>query len=126
MIRSGGYIFTEDFFWIDGQGPFTETETQKLQEDVFCKGSELQTREQLVAQLEECGFEDIQFQDKTADWTKFVGTRLAAHNSDESKTRFVGVHGEQTHADLGKFYTTMAELFGAGRLGGVRYWAKRK
>ena len=37
----------------------------------------------------------------------------------ESATRFVGVHGERTWDDLGKFYTAMNRLFAGGRLGGV-------
>ncbi len=61
MLKPGGMIFVEYHFQIF---LFLAAKTESLSEDVFAK--ELPTRKEYTSRLEESGFRNIQFHDKTS------------------------------------------------------------
>ena len=80
--------------------------------------------EQYVADLAAAGFEDVEFEDVTAEWAPFVSSRAAAFiAASERNTR---VHGAVVAAELERFYATVDGLFGSGALGGVRITATKR
>lgn len=118
LLAPGASMIVEDFF---ERQPFTANEEASLQNDVYC--SSLPTREAYVKSLEKAGFCDIQFEDKTADWTVIVTER---HNQFvKSKEAFVEAHSLATYETLLSFYRAVSDLFNGGNLGGVRIVAKK-
>jgi sarcosine/dimethylglycine N-methyltransferase len=71
----------------------------------------------------DAGFERVDLEDVTADWTAFTAERLAAFRSD--RDRLVRVHGEEVADGLEDFFATMAGLYADGVLGGARITASR-
>ncbi|KAL9188018.1 hypothetical protein ACHAXT_006396 [Thalassiosira profunda] len=119
MLKPEGVLFVEDFYC---KSPFSEAEVESLSRDVFCK--ELPTKEGYTAHLEASGFSDIQFIDKSSEWTSYVTERLEMFVANRSK--FESVHGEPTYLSLLDFYKAVAALFLGGNLGGVRIIAVNK
>lgn len=120
MLRPGGKMYVEDFYRIGP--PFSEAEARSLKVDVYCE--KLSTREQYVTTCEGAGFEEVEFEDKTADWTAFVCERLVAFRA--GRERFERVHSDATYAKLLHFYEAVERLFRGGHLGGVRLKATKK
>lgn len=119
MLKTDGTLFVEDYY---RRSSFTEAELKSLSTDVFCK--DLPTREEYIAALETAGFDNIQFIDKTKEWTTFVTGRLATF--ERNKETFISSHGEPTYTSLHYFYKSVVTLFVGGNLGGVRIIASKK
>lgn len=119
MLKSGGHLYVEDFYC---RSPFSTAEVESLSKDVFCR--ELPTREEYISHLEASGFCDIQFTEKSSEWTSYVTERLEMFISNRSS--FEKVHGEPTYLSLLDFYKAVATLFTGGNLGGVRIVAKKR
>lgn len=111
-------MYVEDYYMRE---PFTSSEIESLEKDVYCNN--LPTKEEYIKAIESSGFEEIVWEDKTADWTKFVQERLSSFRAD--KKRFVDIHGEATYERLLHFYNSTVALFEGGHLGGVRLRAKK-
>ena len=69
----------------------------------------------------DAGFERVDLEDVTSDWTAFTAERLAAFRDD--RDRLVRVHGEEVADGLEDFFATMAGLYADGVLGGARITA---
>ena len=69
-------------------------------------------------QLEDCGFENIEFEDLTNTWTQWTIARRDRFlaNSEEH----IRMHGDQVYRNMETFYNTVASLFLGGRLAGAR------
>lgn len=120
MLKSdGGKIFADDFFMLN---PFTKEQERSLKEDVYC--ADLPTRDQYIKQLEDCGFHNIRFEDRTDAWTKYVNDRVKEFVS--ARERFESIHGRPTYDHLLDFYAAVTNIFNSGNLGGVRIYAEKK
>ena len=119
MLKAGGTLFVEDYY---RRSSFTEKELESLSTDVYCQ--DLPTQEEYIAAIESSGFDNIQFIDKTKEWTSFVTDRLAKFEGN--RETFVSSHGEATYDSLHYFYKAVVSLFAGGNLGGVRIIASKK
>ena len=111
-------MFFDDYY---KKGPFTEAEEKSLAEDIYSAG--LPTKEEYIAALEAAGYTEIQWMDKTNDWTAFCQQRFAGFQA--GKERFVRVHSEATYENLLFFYQAVVRVFEGGHLGGVRCRARK-
>ena len=119
MMKAGGTLYVEDFYC---KSTFSDAEVKSLSEDVYC--NDLPTREQYISHLESAGFCNIQFIDKSLEWTEYVNDRLGRFQSN--KPSFEQVHGEPTYQSLLHFYSAVASLFNGQSLGGVRIIAEKE
>ena len=118
MLKRKGTLFVEDYYC---RSSFTDAELISLSSDVFCR--DLPTKEQYIVVLKSAGFDDIQFIDKTKEWTAFVTDRL--EKFEASKETFISLHGQPTYSSLYYFYKSVVTLFDGGNLGGVRIIASK-
>ena len=116
-LLSGGGLYAEDFYL---RAPLTAEERRLLRDDVYC--SHLVDRGRYVEELEQAGFETIEFEDRTETWCRFVTDREIQFI--EGRDAFIAEHDEPTYEALAGFYRTMRTLFSGGRLGGVRVHAR--
>ncbi|NKI34504.1 methyltransferase domain-containing protein [Wenzhouxiangella sp. XN79A] len=116
-LRDGGGLYVEDFYL---RAPLTDDERRLLHDEVFC--SHLVDRERYVEELGEAGFEDVEFEDRTATWQEFVIDRQ--QRFDRQREAYVAEHDRPTFDALNGFYRTMRTLFAGDRLGGVRVVAR--
>lgn len=121
ILKPGAKLYVEDFFRRGDD--FTKEELRILQDDVYCDGNELPSREEYIAELEAAGFSDVQFEDLTETWTKFCDDRFAIWK--QGKSRIERVHNEATFRDLSHFYDAIVRLWHGGNLGGVRVVATK-
>mmetsp|Transcript_19364 Transcript_19364/g.32102 ORF Transcript_19364/g.32102 Transcript_19364/m.32102 type:complete len:305 (-) Transcript_19364:367-1281(-) len=117
--REGGKLFCDDFFLLN---PFTSEQENSLKNDVYC--TDLPSRKEYIQLLEDCGFHNIIFEDRTGPWTAYVNERLKEFVAN--RERFEGIHGEPPYEHLLHFYTAIVNLFNSGSLGGVRITAEKK
>jgi len=115
-LGPGGRIFTEDF--TKRREPSAE-DWAALKEKVLCPY--LPTAETYAAQLAAAGFEVLAIEDMSESWTAFTAERHAAF--EDARPRNLGVHGPEITAGLADFYGTVADLYGRGVLGGLRFVA---
>ena len=118
MLKAGGSIFIEDYYCLSS---FTESEVKALAEDVYCK--DLPSKEEYISALKESGFHNVQFIDKTKDWTAYVNERVEVFISN--RHNYEKIHGEATYLSLLHFYTSVSKLFKGQHLGGVRIIAEK-
>lgn len=115
-LRPGATIFIDDYM---ARGPFSADESAALAETVYC--THLPDRSSYVADVERAGFVEVKVVDKTADWTAFVVDRLDRFRS--ARVDLIERYDEPTVDSLDHFYSTVADLFRAGNLGGHRLTA---
>lgn len=118
-LRSGGSLFIEDYYC---RSPFADAEVESLSDNVFCR--DLPTREEYISHLQAAGFHNIQFMEKSSEWTAYVTDRLEKFVGN--RPDFEKIHGEPTYLNLLHFYQAVAELFLGQNLGGVRIVAEKK
>ena len=70
-----------------------------------------------VAELEGCGFVDIEATDLSVPWTAWCHTRSEEYNLTEAEA--VALHGRETFEARRHFYAEVARLFAGGRVGGA-------
>jgi cyclopropane fatty-acyl-phospholipid synthase-like methyltransferase len=68
------------------------------------------------------GFADVQMDDVTAEWTEFTASRLAMFRA--ARARNLDVHGAGIVEGLDDFYSTVASLFQAGAIAGLKIVAR--
>ena len=109
-LKVGGRIYIEDYYQ---RKPLTDDERAKLRNLVAC--TFLPTKSEYSATVAEAGFDAIEFEDVTEHWRDILVTRAKKYKSKKDKS-----------PDLEKFYDTVAELYVAGNLGGVRLTAAKR
>ena len=109
-LKVGGRIYIEDYYQ---RKPLTDDERTKLRNLVAC--TFLPTESEYSATVVEAGFDAIEFADVTEHWRDILLTRAKKYKAKENKS-----------PDLEKFYDTVAELYVAGNLGGVRLTASKR
>lgn len=117
-LQPSGLMFIDDYYVRE---PLTAEDRAALDRDVFC--SYLPDLETYVRDVQGGGFTEVSVVDKTADWTSFVTDRYATFSA--ASDMLVDRYDAETVASLNSFYATVADLFAAGRLGGVRLTARR-
>ena len=117
-IKPQGFLYIEDFSKLN---EFTKREQQDLESKIFCKY--VPTVDEYIGQVKAAGFKDVQIEDMTSGWTKFVRSRLDAFRA--SHDRNLRVHGQATVDGLDDFYATMTSLYEGGNLGGIRLIARK-
>ncbi|EEC44802.1 predicted protein [Phaeodactylum tricornutum CCAP 1055/1] len=118
LLLPTGCMIIDDFY---ERQPFTEAEKASLNQDVYCQN--LPTKGCYMETLRQSGFTDIDFQDKTKDWTDFTVSRFQTFQA--SREVFVNRHDEGTYDRLHHFYAAVATLFQSGHLGGTRIVARK-
>ncbi|KAL7916225.1 S-adenosyl-L-methionine-dependent methyltransferase [Trichoderma velutinum] len=108
-LKPGGKIYIEDFF---ARTTFSQDAEDKLRDLLFCPY--LPSQDQYIRDLTNAGFRDVQFEDMSEEWTKFVHER-AANNRQKGTTE----------APLTLFYDTVDVLFSSRQLGGARITATK-
>ena len=118
LLKANGTIFIEDFTKL--REPEV-AEWDLLQEKVLCPY--LPTGEEYLAQLAEAGFEIISAHDMTESWRAFTALRLKEFRDNHDRN--LRIHGPEITRGLEDFYATVAGLYKAQVLGGLRLVAKR-
>ncbi len=117
-LRPGGGMYVEDYF---ERGPFTDDERETLAIKVYSRN--LPRLDELRRDLDRAGFAEVVIEDVTASWTGHVAERAQAYR--DNRAHEVALHGEQVFTELDDFYSSVARLFRAGNLGGMRLLARK-
>eukprot|EP00736_Rhodelphis_marinus_P009662 Rmarinus@m.22435 len=104
LLRPGGKLYLEDFY---GNDDFTVDELAILKESVYCHY--LPTKSVYCQQLQEAGFTNIEFRDRTTVWANFVRERAIQYR--EATERNIRVHGAKVVNEQQKFYDDINLLF---------------
>lgn len=116
-LGRGGALYIEDFH---ARRPLRASERETLAREVYCR--DIPDARAYRFQLARAGFEVVEFDDLSEEWTAFVTRRDESFNADAE--RFVRIHGREAFDALAGFYRTMRELFAGGGLGGARIVAR--
>ena len=117
-LKPGGALFIEDFTKL--REP-SQDQWADLRAKVLC--SYLPEPADYPAQLAAAGFADIEVEDMSESWTAFTQERHAAFKARRETN--LAIHGPDITDGLEDFFGTVAELYGAGVLGGLRILARR-
>ena len=118
-LKPGGFLYAEDLFQI--QAP-RHDEADDFNRHLF--PNSLVDVETYKTSLHSAGFELLELQDMTEDWTDFTATRLAAFHA--TRAEYEAVHGAHGYAAIETFYSKMAGYFARGLVGGLRFSARRE
>jgi cyclopropane fatty-acyl-phospholipid synthase-like methyltransferase len=111
-IRDNGKIYIEDLY-----------QRAPLADPGAIFGVTLTSTEEYVADMRNSGFTNIKLMDMTDDWAAFCRTRANAFRA--ARNRQVRIHGLATYETLDAFFSTVAQLFESGGLGGLRLTASK-
>ena len=117
-LRPGGAMYVEDYF---ERGTLTDEERETLAVKVYSR--DLPRMDDLRRDLDRAGLTGVEIEDVTESWTDHVAERARAYRAN--RAREIALHGEEVFAGLDDFYSTVAGLFRAGNLGGVRFVARK-
>jgi len=117
-LKPGGYLFIEDF---SKRGDFSAQELSDLETKIYC--GYVPTQDEYIDQVAAAGFADIQADDMTESWTRFVRGRLDGFRA--ARERHLRVHNENIVAGLDDFFSTITNLYEGGNLGGIRLVARK-
>mmetsp|Transcript_30286 Transcript_30286/g.93706 ORF Transcript_30286/g.93706 Transcript_30286/m.93706 type:complete len:292 (-) Transcript_30286:152-1027(-) len=117
-LAPGGALYVEDYYAAE---PLTAGERASLAKDVAAPA--LPSRGAYEAALADAGFVDLEWTDMTATWSAYVADRAAAY--EKKRDAVVAVHGAAVYDAQLSFFRAVDALFKGGRLGGVRYVARR-
>ena len=117
-LRPGACLYLEDYY---ARGKLSERDVSELAGTVACPGP-LPDKDAYVDEVTAAGFELESFEDMTERWAEYVQARFDAWGA--SRERHLRVHGEELHAELTHFYSTVRGLFKRGGLGGCRIVAR--
>ena len=95
-------------------------EAEALSVKVQCSG--LPRPNEYEAHLMSAGFSDVTMDDVTSEWTDFTATRYAMFRA--ARPRNIEVHGASIVDGLDDFYGTVAQLFQAGAVAGLKIVAR--
>lgn len=116
-LKQGAPMYIEDY---GKPRDLFSDEIEALSEKVQCPG--VPRPEEYEAHLVASGFADVQVNDVTSDWTDFTTTRLAMFRA--ARARNIDVHGADIVDGLDDFYSTVANLFQAGAIAGLKIVAR--
>jgi cyclopropane fatty-acyl-phospholipid synthase-like methyltransferase len=116
-LKPGGMMFIEDY---GKPRELFADEVEALSVKVQC--SALPRPQEYEDYLLASGFADVQMSDVTQDWTDFTASRLAMFRA--ARPRNVEVHGAELVDGLDDFYATVANLFQAGAIAGLKIIAR--
>ncbi len=117
-LRPGGAMYVEDYF---ERGTLTGEERDTLAVKVYSR--DLPRLDDLYRDLDRAGLAEVEIEDVTESWTDHVAERARAYRA--GRAREIALHGEEVFAGLDDFYSTIARLFRAGNLGGMRLVARK-
>ena len=117
-LAPGGTFFIEDFAAI---APPTLAEAHTLLDLV--KAPSVTSIADYVAELEECGFVDVEATDFSAPWAAWCRARSDEYNLTEADA--VALNGRPHFEARSHFYEEVANLFAGGRVGGVRLTGRK-
>ena len=116
FLKPGGTMYIEDFYdksyGNDSLSHLTEREVHQLQAIMACPY--LPSASSYITDVTTAGFGSIDFEDISEKWTQLLYARSERYKASE-----------KPNAALQVFYATVAELFEAGNVGGVRLTASR-
>ena len=118
LLPQGGIFFTEDMYC---RATMTDTEADELREGMYT--GYMPDLETYQKDFVEAGFEILQCDEMSNDWTAFTTDRLKDYR--ESKDRHVRVHDQSTYLAMEEFYDLVNRHFRSGKLGGVRLMARK-
>ena len=124
LLKPGGKIYIEDFFMKPSGDVLTEEEICLLRDEISIPDARLPTREEYIAQVKECGFDEVDFHDVTEQWTAFTTERLGIWC--EQRERHERVHNKATWESLHTFYSAVVSMFQGGKMGGVKLVMTKK
>lgn len=111
-LRSGGFLFVEDFYQRGLTLP--EEDAEALRSDIYC--SSLLRLDELREVLAKSGFRRVELRDLTAQWTPYVARRADTYRAQLKQ--HVARDGEQLAYGLDHFYASVARVFQRGHVGG--------
>jgi SAM-dependent methyltransferase len=117
-LKPGGHIFIEDF---SKRAEPSEAQWADLRHKVQCPY--IPTPQTYCEQLIAAGFTPVSVTDMSEAWTDYTRERYEAFRIDRSRHQVV--HGRAVAEGLEDFFRTIADLYGAGVLGGLRIVAAR-
>jgi len=118
LLDQGGYLHAEDLY---ARGQFTDSEQSELATELFA--NYLPDYENYRWDLERAGFELASCQEMSDEWTAFTRERMAAYRGQ--KARHIDVHGEAVFTSMDDFHDLVVHYFTAGKLGGIRFVARK-
>ena len=118
LLDQGGYLHAEDLY---ARGQFTDSERSELATELFA--NYLPDYESYRSDLERAGFELVSCQEMSDEWTAFTRERMAAYR--EQKARHIDVHGEAVFTSMDDFHDLVVHYFTEGKLGGIRFVARK-
>lgn len=119
LLQPGGTFYAADFV---AAGALSHGEWKVLREEVGCSSMAAGVQA-YAAELRDAGFQVEKVENVTDDWRAYTDERATAF-ADESDA-LVKVYGEDTYAQLLKFYQTVAKLYAGGNLGGIQIVARK-
>ena len=118
-LEPGGLLFAEDLYAIE---PVPAAERADFDARLF--PNSLVPHDEYLAGLDAAGFEVLDVEDMTEDWTAFTAERVAAFRTD--RVAFEARHDPATFAALDRFYDGMASDFARRLVGGLRVLARTR
>ena len=118
LLNTGGMFFAEDMY--------CRREMEADEHDELATGmyaAYLPDFDQYKKDFTESGFEIIECEDMSDNWTDFTSERL--QNYRDSRERQIRVHDEETFQAMEEFYDLVNRHFRSGKLGGVRILARK-
>lgn len=112
-LRSHGRMYIEDYAAARGLSP---AEAEALRVKVQCPA--LPSAAAYRSDLEQAGFTIQAMHDVTESWKNFTASRLKLFRSNLHRSE--RLHGKDLTEGLDDFYTTVAGLFEAGAVGGLK------
>eukprot|EP00730_Choanoeca_flexa_P001746 TRINITY_DN10766_c0_g4_i4.p1 TRINITY_DN10766_c0_g4~~TRINITY_DN10766_c0_g4_i4.p1 ORF type:complete len:584 (+),score=136.26 TRINITY_DN10766_c0_g4_i4:64-1815(+) len=119
LLRPGGVFFAADFVCL---GLLQPNEKRILEQEVGCR-SLADSIDEYKRELELAGFKIESCQDMSQDWKKYTAQRVAKLNAEADNIS--AIIGQDVFERLLRFYTTVANLYQGGRLGGVEVYARK-
>ncbi|MDD9857727.1 MAG: class I SAM-dependent methyltransferase [Gammaproteobacteria bacterium] len=118
LLADGGAFYAEDLF---SRRPFDANQWAQVTSGLYA--NHLPDWAAYRAEVEDAGFSLVQVNDMSDDWTHFTGERLAAYRA--ARARHIRVHGAPTYRAMEDFYSLVNGYFRSGKLGGIRWLARR-
>jgi len=118
LLKHGGKMYLEDFYQRRELKP---TEKNLLMDEVYC--SYLPDWNEYRTQLESVGFQLIQVEDLSDQWTQFTKDRWL--NWTTERERHNKIHGVKAANRVENFYVKIASLFERDGVGGIRIVATK-
>jgi sarcosine/dimethylglycine N-methyltransferase len=116
-LKPFGAMYIEDY---GKPRAFSAAEAEALQVKVQCPF--VPKLGEYESHLLDAGFADVAMSDVTESWSAFTASRLAMFRGQ--RARNVGVHGAAIVDGLDDFYGTVADLFQAGAIAGLKIVAR--